>query len=45
MLIEKYKTFDDLALTKGIEEGDITANVVKHDLENDAEYKTMMEEF
>lgn len=44
MLIEKVKTFDELALEKGIEEGDITAAFKKHDLENDSDFKNMMEE-
>eukprot|EP00352_Strombidinopsis_acuminata_P007785 CAMPEP_0176371244 /NCGR_PEP_ID=MMETSP0126-20121128/24561_1 /TAXON_ID=141414 ORGANISM="Strombidinopsis acuminatum, Strain SPMC142" /NCGR_SAMPLE_ID=MMETSP0126 /ASSEMBLY_ACC=CAM_ASM_000229 /LENGTH=77 /DNA_ID=CAMNT_0017730621 /DNA_START=1478 /DNA_END=1711 /DNA_ORIENTATION=+ len=44
MLIEKIKAFDELALEKGIEEGDITAAFKKYDLKNDSDFKNMMAE-
>lgn len=44
ILIENNKAFDELALEKGIEQGDITAAYHKFKLENDGEFKTMMAE-
>lgn len=44
MVIEKTKTFDDLAIAEGIEEGDITASFEKYNLEDDEDYKKMIEE-
>lgn len=44
MMLEKMKAFDELALNKGIEEGDITAAFKKYNLENDEDYKKMIEE-
>jgi len=35
MVIEKTKTFDDLAIAEGIEEGDITASFEKYNLKED----------
>lgn len=44
MMIEKIKAFDELALEKGIEEGDLTIAFKKYDLENDSDFKNLMAE-
>lgn len=44
MVIEKTKTFDDLAIAEGIEEGDISASFEKYDLKDSDDYKNLMAE-
>lgn len=44
MVIEKTKTFDDLAIAEGIEEGDISASFDKYDLKDSDDYKNLMAE-